>query len=338
MKRRYAEELSLLPQVWKAARRVDVEPLARALSDIGGAPPILVASGAAAAVATYCAALHQLVIGTLARPMSPLECIGVGPRMPDHALCFFSVEGQHPDVRGAYRVLAGERPRNTLVLVGREQSSLARQAREGGGAALFELGFVGENPVQRNNALVAFAVVMYRAYAAIAPRGLPALPNTINDLLGTDRPYRTLKWASSGLWKRNMLFLLHGPFGAPAAELMEARFAEDGLLPLFRTDYHNFSHGRSAWIEKRFQEIAVLAFVAASDRALADRALEFIPESTAAMRIDVPHAGPVAALSKLVWGMLAAGVAAISLGREPLPFRPPPRVPSIYEVPLDDGD
>ena len=100
------------------------------------------------------------------------------------------------------------------------------------------------------------------------------------------------------------------------------------------TDYRNFAHGRHHWLAKRGHDSAVLAFVSADDRALADRTLALIPPEVPTARIEFEGSSAALALGSLVAALRITGWAGHSRGIDPGRPGVPEFGRKLYHLPL----
>jgi hypothetical protein len=98
---RYTRELRALGLTYEAARAWDVTALARPLERTLNSPLAVIGSGGSFSVAAYCAGLHRLTTGVLARALTPLSFLDM-PAGGETALLCVSASGQNADIIAAF--------------------------------------------------------------------------------------------------------------------------------------------------------------------------------------------------------------------------------------------
>ncbi len=165
------------------------------------------------------------------------------------------------------------------------------------------------------NSLLAFAMLLYRAYRQIAPLD-PPLPATLVRLLGRDFEQRVVR-LTPVLRTRSTLVVLHGLATKPAALDLESKFTEAALGNVQLADFRNFAHGRHHWLAKRSTTTAVLALIGPQDVKLAAMTLRLLPKSIPVARFPVPQDGLLSGLAALAQGLYIVNAAGRARGLDP---------------------
>ncbi len=321
MGRPYEEELGLLHETYQWASNADIEELVSPLSACIGLPLVAVGSGGSLSVANFASLLHQTTVQQVAKSMTPLELATFAGVSKESLTLFLTARGQNPDIIGTLKRVIAADPTRCLVVCFQRDSPIAQVARENGHVDVAEFDSpVGKDGFLATNSLLAFCVLLYRAYQAIFPV-LDTLPKSFHDLLGAksreDLRALLCDEALSRIWERETLIVLHGPTTQPAAIDLESKFTEAALRNVQIADYRNFAHGRHHWLAKRLDKSAVLAFVSDDDRRLAGNTLNLLPKETPIVEIDTKRAGPSSAVSALVHGLSLVSSAGRAAGIDP---------------------
>jgi hypothetical protein len=116
----------------------------------------------------------------------------------------------------------------------------------------------GRDGFLATNSLIAFCVLMGRAYCEVAGQK-PNLPKEFGGLLRDKRLLRRTDVRDSQLLpvlSRQTVVVLHGPSTVAAAVDLESKFTEAALGQVQVCDYRQFAHGLHHWLAKRPNEIA----------------------------------------------------------------------------------
>jgi hypothetical protein len=202
-----------------------------------------------------------------------------------------------------------------VVTVG-SGTPLAHEVRDQPFAELIELNLTTNGDgFLATNSLLAFAVLLYRAYREIAPLDPPP-PATLDGLLGTGFD-KSVTRSTAPLWSRSTLVVLHGLATKPAALDLESKFSEAALGNVQVADFRNFAHGRHHWLAKRGDSTAVLGLIGPQDERLAAATLRLLPKSIPVVRLRMIHDGMLAGLAALAQGLFVVGAAGRAKGVDP---------------------
>ncbi len=200
-------------------------------------------------------------------------------------------------------------------------SPLGKVARRYPFVNLLELDLpTGKDGFLATNSLLAFSIILIRAYAA-AFQQKDNLPQQLAQLLGFPSRFSEirdrLRNSCLGLWEKETLVVLHSSSTRSAALDLESKFTEAALGNTQVSDYRNFAHGRHHWLAKRGENTGVLALITEDDEPLAEATLKLIPQEIKIVRIDVRGSGGNAILSSLVFVLLLVGLAGKYQGIDP---------------------
>ena len=320
MARPYVAEMARLSETFAWATEADLAPLCSAVRTASTSPLRVIGSGGSLTGAHALAGLHQHYTGHLAAVATPLEAID-GALDSTVATWLLSAGGGNADIIAAAKAMILREPRQIGVLCGRKTSPLAALCRRHPyvDLLLYPLS-AGKDGFLATNSLFGFTALLTRAYTSWFGRGAD-WQDTVDHLkpLLADTAVALDTWeaATAPLWARSTTLVLHGPSTRIGAIDLESKFTEAALGHVQIADYRNFAHGRHHWLAKRSDTSAVLAFVTAADRALADGTLSLIPKDVPQARL-VFDGGPCAvALASLLAALRITGWAGRAQGRDP---------------------
>jgi hypothetical protein len=238
----------------------------------------------------------------------------LSPNPKDLGVLLLSAGGKNPDILGAFRKVVAREPRTVSVLCFEPTSPLVALASQYDRVDVIAPSIPGgRDGFLAVNSLLAFCVLLARAYRKAF--SLPdELPDDFADLNGLSQFEST---SLTPLWDRDTIVFLHGIDSAPAAIDFESKFTEAALGNVQISDYRNFAHGRHHWLAKRSSSTAILAAVTNSDRDIAERMLNLIPNTVPIVRYDVPESGISAVLSSLVFVLKIVAVVGEAKGIDP---------------------
>ena len=320
MTRSYAREMAHLGETLEWAATTDLAPLRRVVRTAALAPLRAVGSGGSLTGAHALAALHQRYTGHLAAVATPFEAVGESLDATV-ATWLLSAGGANTDILSAARMLILREPRQLGVLCGRKASPLAELCRRHPFVDLLLYPPpAGKDGFLATNSLLGFTALLTRAYASEFgsdsdwPDAVACLKRLLQDPAGALRSWDT---DTRPLWTRPTTLVLHGPSTRIGAIDLESKFTEASLGHLQLADYRNFAHGRHHWLAKRGTTSAVLAFVTAADRAIAERTLALIPKDVPQAQILFPGGPSAVALASLLAALRLTGRVGRTRGIDP---------------------
>ena len=337
MPRPYAEELTKLADTFIWAATTDLRPLQQAIR-LGSISPLrAVGSGGSLTGAHALAGLHQRYAGRVATAVTPMMAMDE-PLEDSVATWLLSAGGSNVDIMAAAKTIILREPRQLSVLCGRPTSPLAKLCRQHPFVDLL----LYPPPTDKDgflatNSLLGFSALLTRAYAT--ELGSEAdwrdvvgyLEPLLSDTAAAPKAWEA---ATVPLWTRRTTLVLHGPSTWVGAVDLESKFTEAALGHIQIADYRNFAHGRHHWLAKRSETSAVLAFITAADRSLAERTLSLIPAGVPQARLAFDGGPSATALASLLAAIRIAGWAGSTRGIDP----GRPGVPAfgrmLYRLPL----
>lgn len=334
----YAAEMAQLRETFVWAMGSDITGLRHAIRASSSLPLLAIGSGGSLTAAHALAGLHRRWTGRVAAVTTPLEILA----QPLDALMsawLLSAGGRNVDILAAFRALVGREPQQLGVLCGTVGSPLSEAARRHGFVDLVEFDPpAGKDGFLATNSLLAFTVLMARAYAAEFGNGEGGgsdLADLVEPMLDEKGPVLAAwKMAAEVLWTRDTTLVLHGVGTQVGAIDLESKFTEAALGNLQVADYRNFAHGRHHWLAKRGATSGVLAFSTDGDRALADRTLALIPSDIPIVRLDLAGDGDEAGIASLLAALWISGWAGAARGIDPGRPGVPEFGRKLYHLPL----
>jgi hydroxymethylpyrimidine pyrophosphatase-like HAD family hydrolase len=311
----YVSEIAQLGMTYEWASHFDISKLRQAIVTAGSFPLVAIGSGGSLTAAHFITCLHRRYTGQLASTATPFEVIS---EQLDRrtSMWLLSAGGGNVDINVAFDALVRREHAQVGVICGRPESPLVAKACQHDYVDLFDFALpVGKDGFLATNSLLAFCVLIARAYAEVYNEIDGNLePNSVGlagDVL--------LRWqeAVDPLWARETTVILHGIASRTGAIDLESKFTEAAIGSLQIADYRNFAHGRHHWLAKRGKSSAILAFTTPEDRDLADKTLALIPDDIPVARIDLVGNHIAISLASLVAAIHITGWAGISRGIDP---------------------
>jgi len=304
----YIKELAGLSETYEWSMGFNVDSLASSISDTAPYSLLATGSGGSLTAAHFAASLHQKYSGKIAKPVTPLELASSLLNTRDVSVLMLSAGGKNKDIIGAFNRAVRDEPKSLIVLSGRGNSPLALLAHDYRYVDLIVCDLpAGRDGFLATNSLLAFVVLLYRAWAAAfcLKTSLPThLEGFIDEAL-------ILKLVSEcePIWRRENLSVLYGPASHSAALDLESKFTEAALGAVQIADYRNFAHGRHHWLAKRADTTGVLAFITKDDQEIAVRTLRQIPPEIPVARIEIPYGGTKAGIAAIIAALHITGSA-----------------------------
>ncbi|NUQ77421.1 MAG: hypothetical protein HUU21_28115 [Polyangiaceae bacterium] len=321
----YEAEIAELEASYSWARSFDITRLASAVSRSLDLPLVAVGSGGALTSAALVATLHRWFAEALALITTPLLLTGSLPKDRRAAVVLISAGGGNEDIRAALRAAAERAPRRMIVLCGQPESPLVEDANSIEIADIIAVPLPGRDRFLATHSLVAFSVLLTRAYASAFHR--PAfLPTSLKELidasLAAPGGLSALARRCEPLWRCENLLILHDASTFPGAVDLESRLAESAIMPAQVADFRGFAHGRQLWLARPDKKPGVLALASPDTRNLAASTLELLPNSAPAVTIEwngnTPDVALASALTSIHLAAFAGRARGVDLGKPPI--------------------
>jgi len=245
----YEAELGRLPETFEWARTLDLAEVQTALTPLRQNPCLIIGSGGSLSVAHFAASLWETQTGLFAKACTPMEFAASAPRLEQFSVLVLSAGGRNRDILHAYQNAVLQEAAWTTVICGTPGSPLSRLALQNEFSSIAEFRCPsGKDGFLATNSLLAFAVILYRAFCDPSDTSLPQwcellkVPDLATFFTAVG------EGDCEGLVQRKTLIVLHGPELKPAAVDIESKLTEAALAHAQVTDYRNFGHGRHYWL------------------------------------------------------------------------------------------
>lgn len=278
----FIKEISELQSTFSWARNVPMTNVVHALKATWDIPLLSVGSGGSFSAAVYHADIHRGFFQSHATALTPLEVVNGIPKNGRASLWFMSAGGNNIDVRRAFKHAALLEPNAVTAIVGTTKSKLASTASKYEYTNCLEFHLPsGRDGFLATNSLIAFAVIIYRAYCEV--RGVDeCLPETLDELMSAtvnnDSNMNSVASMADDLWDSRVLHVIYSPELKSVAVDLESKFVEAGLGSVLISDIRNFAHGRHHWFSKNQSDSAILALSTETYDSLTSRTLSLIDE------------------------------------------------------------
>jgi hypothetical protein len=318
----YASELQQLSNTYTWAMQAHAEILTQVTAGGAALPLISIGSGGSLTAAHFAAALHEHYTGQIAKAVTPLDAVSALSSVRTASVLMLSAGGRNPDIIGAFKKIAEAEPARLTVVCSRGKSPLVQLATIYRYANAIDFPVpAGKDGFLATNSLLAFMVLLFRAYATAFSASEDWLPNELKDLVhpsDTKEEFVSrLEQLCAPLWTRENLIILYGPATRSVAIDFESKFTEAALGVTLSADYRNFAHGRHHWLAKRGSTTAVLALVTTSDQHIADKTLDLLPKDVPVARFETKFEFPIAPIALLVSAFYAVKFAGEARGIDP---------------------
>lgn len=331
MGKAFASELAALDQTLSWALACDVEALEEFVADVADRPLIAIGSGGSSTACHLTALLHRARHHRPAHHTTPLDVLSVNAGLHHAGVFLASASGRNKDVLAALEACVAEETPALAAVTLRAKNPLSVAAASYARAHVFaDDAPAGKDGYLATNSLLATCVLIARGYGFELQPAQAERHNAVDDAV---------------FEHRNMVQILHGGWGSPAATDLESKLNESALAAALLTDYRNFGHGRHLWLAKRATETVVVALISPGNAAIAESTLKLIPKTIPVVRLRTALDGPAGTLDLLVQGFQLVDRIGEIRGQDPgRPHVPafgrklyrlaPPRVRPSIEAPI----
>ena len=308
----YARELQQLKNTFATTMEMDISSLCAFVESSSVLPMYAVGSGGSLSAAHLAVYLHQRMANQFAKAITPLEAVDL-TASPQSSYWFFSAGGRNADINDAFKEIVLREPKQLCVTCARSASPLAQYARKYSYTDVFDFDLPsGRDGFLATNSLLAFAVLIFRAYQSVFGSDISA-PKTIQELLKNNGSLKSnqinMRDRCSSLWQRESLIVLYGPSTQPAAFDLESKFTEAALGQVLLADYRNFAHGRHHWLAKRGNSSSVLAFSIDHEKQIAEKTISLLPRDLPVVHLDFSDHGIYSPMAALIVGLFIVALA-----------------------------
>lgn len=282
----FTKELSNLDIVYQAAYMSDVQLISDFLLKYCNTLFWGIGSGGSYSVARIFELLCAKA-GWTSKSITPLELSLYDRQLRDCAAILFTASGRNVDSKNAYRYLAEIEPEGLLTCCMRLDAPIKKQQKDN----LHNFYFEHKMPVMKDGylaveSLVSMSTLLSKAFETATGNPFFKLPNRFN--------WHTKKidlQLLKSILSRETIIVLHGGITTPSAVDLESKFSEVSLGNIQLVDFRNFAHGRHYWLSNRKQNTAIVAIVGETEKKLATKTLDLLPNDIPTLRYDVTDNG-----------------------------------------------
>ena len=344
MGKQFDKELEQLEDTYKWAIGVDVSEISWVIRNSCGLPLLSVGSGGSLSAAEFQALLHRTLFSSIEQAVTPLELISMLPRNREVAVWFMSANGGNIDISRAFKHTILHEMKFVSALVCREESKLHKLSTEYEYTKCFQFPIPsGEDGFLATNSLLAFLVILYRAYsdAINEVNKTIGLSKTLNALirkcLANFSGLKDIKKTAAPLWNKKSIHVLYSPDLKPVALDIESKFTEAGLISSHLADIRNFAHGRHNWFSKHEADSGIVALSTNNDYEVIEKTLGLLPNTIPKTHISFNYLGGIEVIMGIVLSMHLTNWLGKERGIDPGRPGVPPFGSKIYGLTANPG-
>jgi hydroxymethylpyrimidine pyrophosphatase-like HAD family hydrolase len=216
----------------------------------------------------------------MAKPITPLDLYYCKAALRRSNVLFISASGKNNDVLSAYKIAASCEPKKIYSICTSLNSPLAKLAAKSSYNKTFEYNVpTGKDGFLATNSLIAFFVILYRAFTKVETKSVKALNNVNSYIPRLDSFINKVD--------SNFTFIiLYAGWGQPVAIDLESKLSEAALANVMLADYRNFGHGRHNWFDKRKSNSAIIALITPEEKRIAEKTLSIIPQDIPVLHLS----------------------------------------------------
>jgi fructoselysine-6-P-deglycase FrlB-like protein len=170
----YQLEVSALPKTFSWALSLDINALTSFISEAHGTSLIATGSGGSLSAAKLASVFHQVAGAGFSKSTTPLELASLDATDVNASFLLLSAGGSNSDIRMVFQHLASMDPKRFVTITGRLGTPVAKLAQRYSCCECVELGVPsGRDGFLATNSLMAFSIVIARAYAVARGCNLP---------------------------------------------------------------------------------------------------------------------------------------------------------------------
>lgn len=294
----FKKELEYIDQVYKWAATLDISEFKNEIEKLKKSPLLAIGSGGSLSACYFATKLHQKY-GQIGKAVTPLELSYSGTIINNCSLLFLSSSGRNVDILTSFKNAITENPKKTLGITLSKNTPLNKLSTSKIQGSIIEFNNpIGKDGFLATNSLVAFFILLHRAYGYLVP----------------EKPYIVEKSFHFNLEKfiskvnKDFTFkVLYADWSLPVAIDIESKFAEAALGDILLADYRNFGHGRHNWIDKRKENTAIVALISPDDKELAEKTLALIPQHVPVFKIETESDSSMGAIELLIKSFYLTG-------------------------------
>lgn len=303
----FADKLDGLGATAALVRAADLTSLRAAMTDGLRRPAICVGSGGSLASVHYFSHCRETLGAGPTVCQTPLEFVVGNFDLGDIPVWFFTSRGENPDIRAAIDAADQRGAREIHVVTSNPDLFLSRSGQ--GSIATHVLPVADpKDGFLSTHSLVA---AVYGLLLASQSTGILEQDGLL-DLFSIEMGRRLSTSYRSEVQDRvartgavETLIVLADPRLSAAGVVLETSLWETAILPVQRTDFRNFAHGRHTWLAHRVEQTLVLALTGHLTTSVWEDLRAALPQDLKAVQLDFGNAGRLGAalaiIEALVW-------------------------------------
>ena len=261
---RFSGKLDALADTVDAASEIDIEALAKRLSESRNRAAIAIGSGGSAVAAEYLALARSTVGRGLTLVQTPLAFTLGLSHLHDTDVWLFSAGGDNHDILSALTAAKHRGARSVTIVTANQDAQLIDAAqRLPDSVTLVTPRAEPKDGFLATHSLVGAVVALLRAADQSAndkeSADLPERVASAARFRLADGARHALRDELSDAAAVETIVLLHDPRLSAASVLIDTSLWEAAICSIQRTDFRNFAHGRHVWLAKRPAESFVIA-------------------------------------------------------------------------------
>lgn len=317
----FSEKLARLIETFQRAADTDLARISVALDRSQHRVVHSVGSGGSAVAAEYLARCRTTLGHGSTIVQTPMQFVLDQPSIRDRDVWLFSAGSNNPDIAAALqRALSGRAASIHLVTSRRDGESALRAEREAS-CSVHVLPVADEKDgFLATHSLAASIAAMLFASGDLAGTSPTALRHDFLAHAATElSDERRKAAAATGIEAtcKDALILLHDPQLATVATLIETSMWETGIIPVQRTDFRNFAHGRHVWLARRAGRSAILALTGAESLSTWEAIERQLPSSVLSTTMRFGNAGRFSVAVGVISGLVVIEALGAGAGIDP---------------------
>lgn len=273
----FYKEICELSNTYQESINGNVDPIISFLNSIDDETVLTVGSGGSFSSASIFS-LFLNHIGIISKAITPLELETYENALHKTSVVLFTASGRNTDVINAYNLLSNSECKNILTVCLRENSLIKQKQKSNSHNFFCEFqlpivkdGFLAVNTLFSTTILLSQALFKYTNDSFFALpcsyKDLPQISDNCSNEIFED------------VLSQNTIIVLHNGITTPVAIDLESKFGEVGLGNIQIVNFRNFAHGRHCWISNNLETTSIIALVGKSEKELAKKTLNVLPES-----------------------------------------------------------
>lgn len=323
------DDLSSTYQYANHYSETEIKRLSDFLLNLYNKPIFIVGSGGSYSVAKAFEYLHSCSqLPGIAKAVTPLELSTLTLSIHDAGVILITSNGNNNDTVNAYKFINRCCPISFLTLCLNKDSKIKKMTDSDSTIFVGDRLPRGKDGYLAVNSILAFIVIISRAYNRISNNDLYLIPPSFSSLYIHDSYGVADKEA---LLKESQI-VLYGDFAIPVAVDIESKFSEAALGNILLADYRNFAHGRHFWLSERTNSTSIISLVTPETKQLFLKTLDLIPSEMSRINIVTESFGVKGMLELFLSSFYLVGCVGTQVGIDPGKPRVPDFGKKMYHI------